>query len=140
MPAHSDRIDDRVDRLEDTTHHLITDLKVTSNEISTLKAAVHKIGDGVSRLLERESRRPDALTAKTVVATLLATGTVVGMTGTFVWWLIAASPAFEGLDRRLSRLDDPEVGKVSRIEEHLRTSSPGWTVNVTRADQRQRGR
>lgn len=123
-------LDDRVGRLEETTQKFSADLRIMSNEIMGVKADVHKINDGVARLLEREARRPDALTGKTIIATLIATGTTIGMVGTFVWWLIAASPAVGVLESRMTRIDDPEIGKVTRLEHEIRELKR-WAPSIT---------
>ncbi len=97
--------------------------------LSRIETDVGKIGSGVEKLLERDAKRPDVMTGKTVAATLLTTGAVISMLGAFVWWLIAQSPAVTGLEKRVSRLDDPDTGKVPRLENALR----GWQTSVSKA-------
>jgi hypothetical protein len=91
--------------------------------LGRMEADLGKTAAGVERLLERDAKRPSAVTGQTIVATCAGLGVVAGV----VWWLIGSSPAVQELDRRLTRLDDPEVGRVPRIEKEL-----GWTPRIVR--------
>lgn len=91
--------------------------------LGRIESDVGKIGSGVERLLERDAKRPQAVTFQA------ATGACIGVAAiaAVVWWLIGNAPAVQDLDRRLSKLDDPEVGRVTRVEKEL-----GWQPRVTR--------
>lgn len=41
---------------------------------------------------------------------------VIGALAIFVWWFIAASPVVQDLDKRLTRLDDSDFGRMPGIE------------------------
>lgn len=107
-------VEDRVGALErETARH--------GEQLGHLSGEVSKIGVGVERLLDRDARRPSSLTWQVVAGTCGG----IAATASVVWWLIGASPAVTELDRRLSRLDDPEVGRVPRLEKHN-----GWAPRV----------
>lgn len=71
------------------------------------------------------------MTGRTVAATLLTTGAVISMLGAFTWWLIAQSPAVQNLERRVTRLDDPEIGRVPKLEARVDTLT-GWAPKVAK--------
>jgi hypothetical protein len=48
-----------------------------------------------------------------------------------VWWLIGNAPAVQDLDRRITRLDDPEIGRVPRLEKRVDTLT-GWGAKVVK--------
>lgn len=100
-------------------------------QLGQVRSEVSKVAAGVDKLLDREARRPDAMTGRTVAATLLTTGAVVSMVGAFVWWLIAQSPAVTDLEKRVTRLDDPELGRVPRLEKRIETLT-GWAPQVVK--------
>ena len=95
------------------------DLVRQGEQLSQVRAEVRVVGEGVNRLLDRDAKRPDAITSRTVATTLIAAGTIVTMLGGFTWWLIAHSPAVASLEQRLTRLDDPEMGKVPSLERRV---------------------
>jgi hypothetical protein len=115
-----DLIEERVGKLELGQARQETRLERIEVDLS-------KVGMGVEKLLEREAKRPEPTTWKNVAGTLGATFTVIGALAVFVWWFIAASPVVLDLDRRLTRLDDPDVGRVTRVEKEI-----GWTARVRR--------
>lgn len=85
---------------------------------------VKSIGTGVEKLLERDARRPEPTTLKGVAATLATAATAVGSVGFFVWWFVGTSPVIDEirtverqLETRVMRLDDPEIGRVTRLEQ-----------------------
>lgn len=101
-------------------------------EVRVVGQSVDKVGANVDELLARDAKRPDALTGRTVAATLIAAGTIVSMLAAFVWWLIADSPAVRELDRRITRLDDPEMGRVPQIERKIDRALGAWETSVRR--------
>lgn len=115
-------LEDRVGSVERTVERF--DVR-----LGHVERGVEDVGHGVRQLLERDARRPDALTFRTVGVTLLSTGSIVAMMAAFTWWLIAASPAVQDLDRRVTKLDDPELGRVTRIEGDVRRLT-GWEPQV----------
>jgi hypothetical protein len=101
--------------VEGRLHSVETELAKQGTELGHLKSSLAKVGSGVEQLLEANARRPSPVGLTTIAATLAAAaGTMAGI-GTFVWWIIATSPTVQDLDRRLTRLDDPETGRVSRL-------------------------
>jgi hypothetical protein len=91
--------------------------------LGRIESDVGKIGAGVERLLERDAKRPQAMTFQTVAGTCVGLAAVAGV----VWWLIGSAPAVQELRDRLSKLDDPDIGRVTRVEKEL-----GWQPRVTR--------
>ncbi|HRN84534.1 MAG TPA: hypothetical protein PK857_06910 [Hyphomicrobium sp.] len=113
--------------------------------LGRIESDVGKITSGVEKLLERDARRPQALTWQAVAATCvgMAAVAVVG------WWLIETAPAVRAIDdkvakaradmtaevraveRRVDRLDDPEIGRVPAVERRVRELEQ-WAPRVTR--------
>lgn len=113
--------------------------------LGRIESDVGKIGTGVEKLLERDARRPQAMSWATVVGACggIATVAVVG------WWLIGSSPAVRELhdkisdkareierqvadvNRRVDRLDDPEIGRVPTVERKVRDLEI-WQPKVTK--------
>jgi hypothetical protein len=83
------------------------------------------VAAGVQTLLEREAKRGEPATWKNVGGTLAITASVLGSLAVFVWWFIEASPSMRDLEKRVMRLDDPEVGRVPRLEKEA-----GWSAKV----------
>jgi hypothetical protein len=96
-------------------------------ELASLRGQVSEVGSDVKKLLAQEAGRPTPLTGMTILATLGSLGAAAGV----VWWLIGNAPAVQDLDRRLTRLDDPEIGRVRAIERKVDTLT-GWGAKVTR--------
>jgi hypothetical protein len=96
-------------------------------KLDHLTREVGDVSAGVKTLLERDARRPQAMTWQTIVATCggLAAVAFVG------WWLIGTAPAVQSLDKRLSRLDDPEVGRIPRVEKKIQELE-AWRPSITR--------
>jgi hypothetical protein len=113
--------------------------------LGRIESDVGKIGTGVERLLERDAKRPQALSWGTIAATA---GGLIGVAAVG-WWLIGTSPAVQdlreriadvkaALDRRVdtvekdvTRLNDPEIGRVPALERKVRELDQ-WTPRVTR--------
>jgi len=97
-------------------------------KLEAIEGYVHKIGRGVETLLERDAKRPAAVTFQTVAITCAALASIAGV----VWWLIGTSPAVTDLRDRVNRLDDPIVGRVPRIEQELERSGGWQTTKIVR--------
>lgn len=108
-------IEDRVGALEREQARQGERLGRIETDISDTK-------DGTNKLLERDAKRPPSLTWQAIAVTCGGLGSVAAV----VWWLIGSSPAVVDLEKRLSRLDDPEIGRVKRIEKQL-----GWQTQTT---------
>ncbi|MEQ1652930.1 MAG: hypothetical protein ABL897_10610 [Hyphomicrobium sp.] len=93
-------------------------------QLGQLRGDVRGVQEGINRLLDRDQKRPAAMTPASIAT---ACGGLAA-TGAVVWWLIQSSPAVQEIDKRLTRLDDPEIGRVSRIERDI-----GWSTKITRA-------
>lgn len=122
--------------LESDLRHRIDLLERTNERFAArlehVEETVNKTATGVERLLERDASRPDALTWKTVAATMIAILGIGGGLTTFTWWIVAQSPAVTDLQTRLGELDSPRAGRVTIIERHLESSTPGWGSLVVR--------
>lgn len=117
-------LESRVGKVEDAVGRLSADVRILSHDQVAVKQDIASVKSGVDKLLEREVARPSPMTWQTVAATCGGLAAVAAV----VWWLIGSSPAVQDLDRRLTRLDDPDVGRVSRIEKDL-----GWAPRIVRA-------
>lgn len=93
-----------------------------------VERTVDKVAVGVDKLLERDARRPDALTWRAIAA-VCGGAVTIALVGQ---WLIAHAPAVQDLERRVEKLDDADVGRVTRIERHIEASTPGWNAAVVR--------
>lgn len=124
--------------------------------LGRIESDVGKIGAGVERLLERDAKRPPQMTWSTIGATAggLAAVAAVG------WWLVGSAPAVQALkseigdarqalkseisdarqalkeelgavSARVTRLDDPEIGRVPAVERRVRELE-AWQPRVTR--------
>lgn len=119
----SDELRNRVNKVERAQERFDT-------RLGHVERTVEKTAVGVERLLERDLRRPEALTWRALAAVCggALTIAVVGH------WLIAQAPAVRDLGRRVDKLDDADIGRVTRIEQHLSAVAPGWgTMTVSKA-------
>lgn len=132
--------DARLIDVERRQENLASDMKVLQHDFSGLRGDVVKLSTSIEShhgklmsaihgLEQREARRKQAWDFKTA-ATVCGGLAAIAYVG---WWLIATSPIIEeikndqrALDRRLMKLDDPDVGKVPRIEEAQR-----WAPSIT---------
>jgi hypothetical protein len=116
--------EERLGHVEQGLASVKADVRVLGHDLSALKGDVQKVGAGVEQLLSRDAKRPEPIGLKVLggAAAALASCAII------VWWLIEHSPAVQLLDRRVSRLDDPEIGRVTRIEREM-----GWSARVTKA-------
>lgn len=113
--------EERLAKVEDGQARLSADVRVLSHDVVGLKTDVGQVKSGIDQLLQREARRPEPLGWKSIVAACagLATVAVVG------WWLVGHAPAVLDLARRLDKLDDPDVGRVPRLEREA-----GWAARI----------
>lgn len=93
-----------------------------------VEKTVDKVAVGVDRLLERDARRPEALTWRAIAA-VCGGAVTIALVG---HWLIAQAPAVQELGRRVDKLDDPDIGRVTRIERHLDATATGWSTTIRR--------
>lgn len=121
-----DLYEQRLGHVERDLSDVRGEMRVMGNDVSGLKGAVGSVASDVKQLLERDARRPEAATWPKVLGTLAVAGAAIGGIGGFVWWIIATSPVIEQLkdadrrlERRVERLDDDDIGRVSRIEQRL---------------------
>ena len=84
-----------------------------------------KVSAGVETLLERAASHPP-LSFKGVIGPLAALAGSIAMLAAFTYQFIAHSPAVT--DKRLTKLDDPEIGRVLALERAL-----GWRTTTARA-------
>jgi hypothetical protein len=122
-----EQLEARVGKVEDSITSLTSDVRVVAHDQAALRGEVSKIGAGVDELLKRDARRPQAMTWQTIGGTC---GGLVAIAAV-VWWLIGAAPVVQDLDKRLSRLDDPEVGRIPRVEKKVQELDQ-WRPSVTK--------
>jgi hypothetical protein len=113
----SDELARRLTHVETGHQELRGDFRLLGQQVHGLQAQVSKIDGGIEDIKGVLAKRGEPASWRAVAGTLLALGGGVGMIATFVWWFIATSPAIQSLDRRVTRLDDPELGRVHRLEE-----------------------
>lgn len=81
-------LDDRVGRLEVGFAAMQTDMHVLKSDVGRMQSDLSKLTNGIERLLERESRRPEALSWGKVGATVTSTLGVMGALWFAVTWLV----------------------------------------------------
>lgn len=111
--------------LQDRVGNVEQELARQGERIGVLSHDVTRIGAGVDKLLERETRRPQAITWTAIGATC---GGLVSI-AIVVWWLISSSPAVQDITRRLDKLDDPQIGRVPALEKRV-DKLEGWAPQV----------
>ncbi len=126
-------IEERVGKLETGFAGLRTEVAVLGRDVTDLKTQGAAVLSGINDLKTRDAARPPPTTWRNVAGTLAASAATLAGLAAFVWWFIAASPVIEGLrekDRELSqrllRLDDPDLGRVPRLERD------SWPARITR--------
>lgn len=107
------------------------DVAVLKRDVSVISGNVSEIGAGVKQLLQRDASRPEPLSWGKIGATVITMGAVLGALWTGTAWLIEHSPTVVGLERRVSRIDDKEDGKLPRIERRL-NDLEAWRPSVVR--------
>lgn len=109
-------IEERVGALEGDVSRLRTDVAILGRDVSDVKTQSDKILDAIKGLEKSDQARPTPTNLKTVLMTTLAIAAGLGGVATAVWWFIAVSPVVQDMDRRLTKLDDPEIGKVPTMQ------------------------
>lgn len=117
--------------LEQRVGHLEQETAKLHVKVEHIEATVDRTASGVDQLLSMQAAKPDALTWRVVVATLLSALALISGMSAGTWWLIEHSPSVIQIDRRLTKLDDPELGRVPRLEEGVRKLT-GWEPRVHR--------
>jgi hypothetical protein len=118
-------MEERVGQLEGRVGRIETSVALLGSKQDAMATQVGGVAAGVQTLLEREAKRGEPATWKNVGGTLAITASVLGSLAVFVWWFIEASPSMRDLEKRVMRLDDPEVGRVPRLEKEA-----GWSAKV----------
>lgn len=126
--------DARLIDVERRQENLSSDMKVLQHDFTGLRTDVVKLSSSIenhhNRIMEaigdlqqKDAKRGQAWDFKTA-ATVCGGLAAIAYVG---WWLIATSPAIEelkngqrALEGRIGKLDDPEIGKVSRMQEQMR--------------------
>lgn len=119
-------LEERVGALEGDVSRLRTDVAVLGRDVSDVKQQGSSILQAIQNLEKRDAARPPAPNWKAITGTSIAIAAGLGGVATAVWWFIAVSPVVQDLDRRLTKLDDPEVGKVIQLQNTMR-----WKESTT---------
>lgn len=109
-------IEQRVDELSRGQETLRLDVSTLKRDVAHQATQLNDIGAGVKALLEADARRPKPVSIVVVLSTVLACVSIVGSLGFFSSWFIASSPTVVDLEKRVNKLDDKEVGRVTRLE------------------------
>lgn len=104
-------LEERVGHLENRFGDLNAEVARQGQALGHVRDELRSVGDGVKTLVDRDARRGEALSFRSVAATCggLAAIAVV------VWWLIGASPAVQSLERRLDHAEW-KYGWMGRVE------------------------
>jgi hypothetical protein len=94
-----------------------------------LERDVGKVGSGVDELLRRDAARPAPTSWRTATAASIS-GLLALLAG-FSWWFTSVSPAVQDLDRRMTRIDDKDIGRMPRVERRV-DELERWAPRVTR--------
>lgn len=132
-------LEERVGAVEGDVSKLRSEVAVLGRDVSGVKSDVNDVknqGISILSVLQemkiQDAARPQNTNWRTVLVTGAALFGSIGGIAAFVWWFVANSPAVQGVDKRVTRLDDPEVGKVyhleRRVDELERTQR--WNPNV----------
>lgn len=111
--------------LEERVDELGRDVAGLKRDVAHQAAAVAQISKGVETLLARDAARPEPMGWRTIIGTLGSVASVIAMMAFFSWWFISTSPTVLDIDRRLTRLDDRDIGRVTRLEK-----DSAWTARV----------
>lgn len=132
-------LEERVGALEGDVSKLRSEVAVLGRDVSGVKSDVNEVknqGVNILSVLQEmkvsDAARPQNTNWRTVFMTGIAIFGSIGGIATFVWWFVANSPAVQGVDKRVTRLDDPEVGKIYRMERQIEDLErvQRWTPNV----------
>ena len=119
--------------MSDDLDHRVGQLEVgqaeTKQRLGHIETTVEKTSRGMDQLLERDARRPEPASIRTVFFTVVSCLAGCGVIAGFVWWVVAASPAVTSLTERLTELDHPRVGRVPTLERKVDVLG-GWKPRV----------
>lgn len=118
-----DSLDQRVGLVE-------RELVSQGGRLGRVEIDVAKVVVGIDKLLDRDARRPE-YSARTVLAAL---GCVAALAA-FTWWMIEHAPSVLDHERRLTRIDDKEDGRLKRLEGRL-DKLDGWTTTTVTGTRR----
>lgn len=126
----SDDLSKRLSTVEAGHTELRSDFRLLNERVGGLASQVTKIGTGVEGIHDLLARRGEPTNFRAVIATVLSIGAAIGMVAGFVYWFMATSPPIQQLERRVTKIDDPEYGHLKRIEDTQRRSGllKGWEV------------
>jgi hypothetical protein len=135
--------DKRLGKVETELARQGTRLEDIDRRIGGMERAQDRIAGGVEELLRREASRPQPTNWRAIAVTAIALVGGIGMVASFAWWLMSVSPAVTDLarklgdlatatDKRLTRIDDPEIGRLPRAEKRL-DDLERWAPVVKRA-------
>lgn len=121
-------LEKRVGSLEDDVSKMRTDVAVLGRDVTDVKSGNTAILQAIQNLERRDASRPQPTNWKAVLLTAATIAAGIGSAATAVWWFIGTSPIVQDIDRRLTKLDDPDIGKVTRMESDMR-----WLPSVRQA-------
>jgi hypothetical protein len=103
-----------------------TELARQGERQGRMERDVAKMSAGVETLLDRAAAHPP-LSFKGMIGPLAALAGLVTVLAAFTYQFIAHSPAVTDLEKRMTKLDDPEIGRVQAMERVL-----GWRTTTAR--------
>lgn len=115
--------------LEERVHKSETQLVRLGLRLEHVEQSVGEINVGVKSLLERAAARGDPLSWRGIAGAVVTTCAVLMALGGLVSWGIAVSPVVQDHERRLTKLDDPDVGRVTALERRM-TDAKSWATSV----------
>lgn len=118
-------LEERVGKLEVVAGELRTEQRVQGQAIGDLRRSSEAIISRLDEIRQVQAAAPRRQDLRTIIGTLGSVASVIAALCFFVWWFIETSPAMRETTRRLDKLDDPQVGRVTRIERE-----GSWTARV----------
>lgn len=119
--------EERLGTVERQMNAVSSDMKVLQHDLTGLKGEVSKFSSdftsqtntilgALSSLERKELQRPPSMNGKAVAVAVFTFAGGMASLAAVVWWLIATAPVVQDHEKRLSKLDDPDVGRVGRLE------------------------
>lgn len=102
--------------LANSTREMAGDLRVLTTEVSNTTQSVRTMTDALKQIVLTEAKRGDPISVKSFLGTMATGAGTIAALGAFVWWVIASSPIVMDLSNRLSKIDDPAMGRVAALE------------------------
>ena len=102
-------------------------------ELGQVSAAVASVAGDVKQLVQRDAGRPEPASWRTIAGSLAAPGAADATLWGGGFWIVAQSPAVADLDKRVTRLDDAQTGRVPAVEkrvDRIEFRANGWGVRV----------